>query len=207
MLAKRAFDLAVSSVLLAMLSPVLLVVALAIRLDSRGPVIYRGRRTGRHGRPFDVLKFRSMLPDAESRGGTTTAQNDARVTRVGRVLRRYKLDELPQLLNVLRGDMSLVGPRPEVEEYTRLYDAEERAILSVRPGITDYASLRFIDLASIVGGEDADEAYRTRVLERKNRLRLQYVRERSFAVDLSILATTAWMLAGKVVSGVRHPRS
>jgi lipopolysaccharide/colanic/teichoic acid biosynthesis glycosyltransferase len=204
--AKRAFDLAVSAVLLVVVSPVLLGAAIAVRLDSRGPVIYRGRRTGRHGRPFDVLKFRSMKPDAELLGGTTTGQNDARVTRVGRVLRRYKLDELPQLINVLRGDMSLVGPRPEVEEYTRLYSQEERAILSVRPGITDFASLHFIDLASIVGGENADDVYRTRVLATKNALRLRYVRERSFCQDLSILALTAWALAGRVASGIRHPR-
>ncbi len=207
MVVKRTFDVLVSAVLLLALSPALFLVALAVRLDSGGPIIYRGRRTGLNGQPFHVLKFRSMRPDAEARGGTTTGLNDVRVTRVGRALRRYKLDELPQLINVLKGDMSLVGPRPEVEEYTRLYDEEERAILSVRPGITDFASLHFIDLAATVGGEDADHAYRTRVLGRKNALRLRYVRERSFALDLSILAMTAWALAGKVANGMRHPRA
>ncbi|MBM3776993.1 MAG: sugar transferase [Acidimicrobiia bacterium] len=202
---KRAFDLAVATALLCALGPVLLAVAAAVRVDSPGPILYRGRRTGRHGRPFDMLKFRTMVADAERLGGTTTGLDDPRVTRLGRVLRRYKLDELPQLINVVRGEMSLVGPRPEVEEYTRLYGDRERAILSVRPGITDYASLRFIDLASVVGAEDVDEVYRRSVLAQKNELRLKYVRESSFAVDLKILARTVQAMLSRG-HGVRSTR-
>ena len=142
--AKRTFDLMAASVGLVILSPLLLVIACAVRCDTRGPVFYRGVRTGLNGIPFRIIKFRTMVPDAESLGGKVTARDDARVTRVGRVLRRYKLDELPQLINVIKGDMSVVGPRPEVSEYTALYTDEEHVILSVRPGITDYASIELV---------------------------------------------------------------
>jgi len=195
--AKRAFDLFVAIVGLAVLSPVLGLIAIAVKLDSPGPVFFRGVRVGIGGGRFRIFKFRSMVPEAEYIGGSTTRLADPRITRVGAVLRRYKLDELPQLISVLNGTMSLVGPRPEVEEYTRLYSNEEQAILSVRPGITDYASIRFVDLASEVGSGDADTEYRRRVLEEKNRLRLKYVRERSLSGDVAILIATARTLFGQ----------
>jgi lipopolysaccharide/colanic/teichoic acid biosynthesis glycosyltransferase len=189
-LAKRLFDLAVAIPSLVLLSPVLLVIGVLVKVDSRGPVLYRGVRSGRHGRPFRILKFRTMRPDAERVGGGSTAKNDGRVTRIGRVLRRFKLDELPQLVNVVVGDMSLVGPRPELPQYTREYSGDERLILTVRPGITDYASLEFSQLGEVLGNDDPDSVYETRVKPVKNALRVKYVRERSFLKDLRILART-----------------
>ncbi len=187
--AKRVFDLLIALPALILLAPVLLVTAGAVAITSPGPVLYCGRRVGLHGRPFRIFKFRTMVVDAE-RSGTTTAKDDPRVTPLGRFLRRYKLDELPQLFNVLRGDMSFVGPRPEVEEHTREYSPEERQILTVIPGITDYASLHFFHLDEALGSENAHEVYLTRVRAQKNRLRLEYVRRRSFLEDLRIIVRT-----------------
>jgi lipopolysaccharide/colanic/teichoic acid biosynthesis glycosyltransferase len=203
--AKRTFDLCTAILLTIVLAPVMTVICVAILVDSGTPILYRGSRTGHWGKSFKILKFRTMHPDAESMGGTTTGTNDPRVTRIGHILRRYKLDELPQLFNVIKGDMSLVGPRPEVQEYTDLYSDEERLILSVRPGITDYSSLHFIDLAAIVG-EDADDGYRRDVLATKNRLRLKYVRERSFAGDFRIIMSTANALVRRMADGIRPSR-
>lgn len=194
---KRAFDVAVATVGLLVLWPVLLACGVAVRLSSPGPVLYRGIRTGRQGQPFAILKFRSMVVDAELAGGTTTAAEDPRITPVGAFLRKYKLDELPQLINVLRGDMSVVGPRPEVAEYTDAYTDQERLILSVRPGITDLSSLEFHDLQAIVGSGNADATFRREVLPRKNALRLQYVQERSLWLDGVILLRTIGVVCGK----------
>jgi lipopolysaccharide/colanic/teichoic acid biosynthesis glycosyltransferase len=204
---KRSFDVVVASVGLVLLAPVFAAVALAVRLDAPGPVFYRGVRAGLDGRPFRIFKFRTMVPDAERVGGGSTAKNDPRVTRVGAVLRRHKLDELPQFMNVLLGDMSLVGPRPELLQYAEQYSAEEREILSVRPGITDPASLRFIDLAEVLGSEDADRAYEETVLAVKNRLRLEYVRSRTFGGDLRLLLTTAWAVLSRMAQPGRSGRS
>lgn len=191
--AKRTFDLMAASVGLVILSPLLLVIACAVRCDTRGPVFYRGVRTGLNGIPFRIIKFRTMVPDAESLGGKVTARDDARVTRVGRVLRRYKLDELPQLINVIKGDMSVVGPRPEVSEYTALYTDEEHVILSVRPGITDYASIELVQLGEVVGSDTKDGAFEDRVrkvLEVKNALRVKYVREQTLIGDIKLILLT-----------------
>lgn len=189
-MAKRLFDLAVAIPSLVLLSPVLLVIGVLVKLDSRGPVWYRGVRTGLHGRPFRILKFRTMRPDAEQTGGGSTGKDDVRITRVGRVLRRFKLDELPQLVNVILGDMSLVGPRPELPQYTREYAGEEQLILSMRPGITDYASLEFSQLGDVLGNDDPDRVYETRVKPVKNALRVKYVKEHTFLEDLRILLRT-----------------
>ncbi len=188
--AKRAFDVLASASALVVLSPLLLAVAAGVKLDSPGPVFYRGIRTGLHGRPFRILKFRTMVVDAAQIGGPSTGRDDPRVTRFGAFLRRYKLDELPNLACVLVGQMSIVGPRPEVPQYTSLYEGEEKLILSVRPGITDYSSVRFIDLASHIGSEDVDAAFESRVLPVKNRLRVQYVKDWSFWTDLKIIGST-----------------
>ncbi len=193
-ISKRAFDFVLAAVGLVALSPVMLLTALAVKLSSPGPVLYRGRRSGRWGVPFQIYKFRSMVAGAEQLGGTTTGDADARITGVGHFLRKYKLDELPQLLNVLRGEMSFVGPRPEVEEYTSQFTEEERQILSVRPGITDLSSLKFHDLQSHVGSEDPDKVFREQILPQKNALRLQYVNQRSFLGDLSIIFKTCYTL-------------
>lgn len=186
----RLFDILAAALGLLFLFPLLLLFAVMVKLDSPGPVFYRGRRTGRYGIPFRIFKFRTMVVDAEKVGGLSTAANDLRVTRVGRFLRKYKLDELPQLINVLKGEMSIVGPRPEVEEYTSCYDEEERLALTVRPGITDYASICFANLGEVLGSEDADRVYVERVRPIKNQLRVKYVRERTFAGDLKIIVLT-----------------
>jgi len=198
---KRAFDVLVAALGLLALAPVLLFLSLLVKLSSPGPVFYRGVRAGRYGRPFRIFKFRSMVADGETRGGTTTGKDDPRITAVGRILRKYKLDELPQLLNLLLGDMSLVGPRPEVLEYANQYSAEQRRILNVRPGITDLACLEFSDLQECLGADDPDRAYRERILPRKNQLRLKYVDERDFWMDLTILAKTTWLVLRKLLRG------
>lgn len=194
---KRGLDVCLAVLGLAVLWPVLVACAIAVKWDSAGPVFYRGVRTGRHGKPFRIWKFRSMVIDAEARGGSTTGDGDPRITRVGRMLRRSKLDELPQLWNVLRGDMSFVGPRPEVAEYTDLYTPDERRILDVRPGITDLSSIEFSDLQAHVGTADPDGTYRRDVLPRKNRLRLQYVEQQSLPLDLAILVRTVLLVVAR----------
>ena len=187
---KRVFDFLSAAFGLVLLLPLFLPIALLIKLDSRGPVFYRGVRIGLRGRPFRIFKFRTMRPDAERVGSTATAHGDPRMTRVGHWLRPAKLDELPQLLNVLRGEMSIVGPRPEVEEHTSAYTREEQIVLSVRPGITDLASIRFYNLNALLGSEDANRVFIEQYRAEKNRLRIAYVRQQSFLGDLAIILRT-----------------
>ena len=157
---KRLFDFIVSLLGLILLSPILGLIAVWIKIEDPGPVFYRGERVGRGGNVFHIFKFRSMVMNAELLGGSSTAADDPRITRIGRLLRRYKLDEISQLLNVLVGHMSFVGPRPQVQWAVDLYTEEERALLSVRPGITDYASLVFRDEGAILrGSTDPDKDY------------------------------------------------
>jgi lipopolysaccharide/colanic/teichoic acid biosynthesis glycosyltransferase len=198
---KRAFDLVSASIGLILLSPLMVCCALAVLLSSGRPIVYYGVRTGRYGVPFRLMKFRTMRPDSEALGGST-GKDDPRVTRVGRLLRRTKLDELPQLLNVIRGDMSLVGPRPELPQYTALYSEDQRVVLTVRPGITDYSSLHFIALDEWLGSQDVDATYETRVLPEKNRLRVHYARTRSLWVDGDILLRTL----ARLVRRTRPPK-
>jgi lipopolysaccharide/colanic/teichoic acid biosynthesis glycosyltransferase len=190
---KRAFDVLMSAAALLLLSPLLLGIALAVRLDSPGPALFRQQRIGRNERPFEILKFRTMRGAAPGHAGhEITVAGDARITRVGALLRRSKLDELPQLLNVLRGQMSLVGPRPEVPRYVRLYPDDARAeVLSVRPGITDEAAIEFRDEGELLArAADPERAYVEEILPRKIQLYRRYVRGRTFAGDLGILLRT-----------------
>lgn len=174
-----------------MMLPVFLWVACRIKIEDNGPIFYRGERTGLNGKPFRIFKFRTMVVDAEKLGASSTSDDDARITKIGRFLRRYKLDELPQLINVLNGDMSLVGPRPEVKKFTDLYTEEEKLILSVRPGITDWASIWNPDEGAILAGSpDPDRDYLEKIRPEKIRLQLKYVRERSFWTDIRILFLT-----------------
>jgi lipopolysaccharide/colanic/teichoic acid biosynthesis glycosyltransferase len=196
---KRILDLLVAGSLLFMLWPLLVAISIVIKVSSRGPVLYRGIRSGRRGMTFRILKFRTMVEAAESLGGVTTGTNDPRVTPLGKLLRRTKLDELPQLWNVLWGDMSLVGPRPEVLEYTSRYTGDEILILQMRPGITDYASIEFADLDDLVGCDDPDAFFRERILPRKNQLRVKYVREWSLGGDLALLWRTMCRVVGRAV--------
>ena len=194
--AKRVTDLGFSAAAVVVLGPVMLLIALLIKAGSPGPVFYRGERAGKDGRVFRILKFRSMVVDAERKGGFSTAIDDPRLTGTGRFIRKYKLDELPQFFNVLVGDMSLVGPRPQVLFYTDKYTGDERSILSVKPGITDLASLYFADMDSVLGSGDVDARYLAEVEPVKNKLRLRYVREQSYLLDMRILVETAFKLIG-----------
>jgi len=182
----------VATIALVIVAPLLALAALMVKLSSRGPVFYRGTRVGLNGELFPMLKFRTMVVDAESLGGSATAADDPRITRFGKFLRRYKFDELPQLFNVLLGDMSLVGPRPEVEKYVNLYSPEEKAILTVRPGITDWASIWNSNEAAVLeGSRDPERTYEELIRPTKLALQLLYVRDHSFFVDLKILFHTA----------------
>ncbi|MBI5643076.1 MAG: sugar transferase [Deltaproteobacteria bacterium] len=202
---KRSFDIFFAFISIVVFSPVILLICVLIRLGSRGPVFYRGVRTGLNGKPFRIFKFRTMVEDAEKIGGPSTALNDPRLTKTGKFLRKYKLDELPQLINILMGEMSIVGPRPQVEKYTKAYKGEEEMILSVRPGLTDFASIRFINLDKVLGDDRVDEKYIREVEPEKNRLRLRYVQERTMWVDIKIIYRTFLrMLRIKALWNIRY---
>jgi len=192
---KRILDIALAAPSLVVLAPVLMFIAIAVRLSTRGPVLYRGVRVGLNGKLFRVLKFRTMVVNAESLGGSCTSDDDARVTPIGRWLRKYKLDELLQLVNVLRGEMSFVGPRPEVQQYVDMFTDEEKQILSVRPGITDWATLWDSDEgAMLAGSQDPERTYLEKIRPGKIRLQLKYVRERSLWVDAKIILVTCGLV-------------
>ncbi|HRP82324.1 MAG TPA: sugar transferase [Flavobacteriales bacterium] len=194
---KRAFDMAFSLVLLVLLLPLLLVFALAVALTSPGGAFFRQVRVGRGGREFRLLKFRSMRPGSEAKGQLTIGGRDPRITGVGYFLRKTKLDELPQLWNVLIGDMSVVGPRPEVPKYVALYTEEQRHVLNVRPGITGMASIDYIDENELLArAADPEKAYVEEVMPAKLALDLRYVRERSFLLDLRIILATVTKVFG-----------
>ena len=194
---KFFFDFIFAGSFLLVLSPIFLWIAVLVKLSSPGPVFYRGLRVGRGGRLFRMFKFRTMIADAEGKGASSTAEGDPRLTRTGKFLRQYKLDELPQLINVLSGQMSVVGPRPQVAWAAKLYTEEQKALLSVRPGITDYASLRFRKEAQILAGSsDPDRDYLEKIAPEKIRLGLEYVREKSLKADLKIILATAGAFFG-----------
>ena len=188
---KRAFDFLSSLVGIILVSPFLTVVAILIKKEDGGPVFYRGVRVGRFGKPFRIFKFRTMVINAEKLGGPSTADDDPRISKVGKFIRKFKVDELPQLINVLKGEMSIVGPRPEVQMYVDMFTEEERAILSVRPGITDWASIWNPDEGAVLAGSpDPERTYMEKIRPEKIRLQLKYVKERSFWNDLKIIAQT-----------------
>lgn len=188
--ARRLLDVVAAAAGLILLSPLLLALALAIKLDSSGPVFYSARRVGRYGREFRLYKFRSMVADADRHGPAITAAGDRRITRVGRFLRRTKLDELPQLINVLKGEMSLVGPRPEDPRYVALYTSEQRQVLEARPGITSAASLAFRHEEQLLAGPDWETRYREHVLPTKLTIDLDYLAQRTLASDLRLVMQT-----------------
>ncbi len=188
---KRALDLAVSVPALIALSPTLLVIAALVKAGGPGPIFYAQERVGRRGRPFRLYKFRTMVTDADKSGPAVTSSGDARITPLGRTLRKWKLDELPQLWNVVRGDMSLVGPRPEVRKYTDIFRDDYSEILEISPGITDYAALEYRDEEEVLARyPDAEEAYTSVVLPEKIALYRQYLRDMGFRSDLKIIFRT-----------------
>ena len=190
---KRALDLLLALLLLIPGLVLMIPLAVWVRLDSPGPVIYRAVRGGYHNQPFIIYKFRSMIVGSDKTGGTT-AKNDARVTRAGRIMRKLKLDELPQLFNILKGEMSFVGPRPELLLYTNRYTEEEQCIMWVRPGVTDRSSIEYIAQDEIVGEDDPVGNFERLVLPRKNRLRVEYARSQCFSLD--------WQLFWETIAGV-----
>ena len=188
---KRVFDVGCCVVGLIVLAPFLLLIALLIRTDSKGPILYVQERIGLNGRPFYIFKFRTMVMDADKKGLLTVGGKDPRVTRIGYSLRRYKLDELPQLFNVLKGDMSLVGPRPEVKKYVDLYSSSQREVLTVKPGITDYASIVFVDENDILAkSADPEQAYIQEIMPAKLALNRKYIDEKGLLTDLRIIVKT-----------------
>jgi len=195
---KRLFDILASSTALILLFPVLLIIGLAVAIGSPGGAFFRQLRVGKDGREFRLLKFRTMRPGSEAGGQITVGERDPRITGVGHFLRRTKLDELPQLINILNGDMSVVGPRPEVPRYVALYSTAQRKVLSVRPGLTSLASIAYINENEVLGrSSDPERTYTEEVLPAKLALDLKYVKERSLLLDLRIIAgTAARMLKG-----------
>ncbi len=197
---KRVLDVCIAAVGLFLTWPLYLLIGLAIAIEDGFPVLYRAERGGYLGKTFQICKFRSMVRNADQIGGGTTSYHDSRITKVGYVLRKTKLDEIPQLWQVLTGKMSLIGPRPELMQYVSQYQGEELDILKVRPGITDYSSVEFINLDEIVGEENADEMYEKLVLKRKNALRVKYAHNVSFFTDVYILFKTVVSVFGKAFS-------
>ncbi|MCH1624895.1 sugar transferase [Fredinandcohnia quinoae] len=197
---KRGFDLISALILLVLLLPLMIIISILVKADSPGPIFYRGNRAGRYSSEFYIFKFRTMVEHAEKLGGGTTALNDSRITKTGAFLRKSKLDEIPQLLNIIKGDMSFIGPRPELTKYTSNYQGDEQMILAVRPGITDISSMEFISLDEIVGPYNADEAYEKLVLKRKNLLRIKYVQTQSILLDLKLFFFTCFSVLGKIIS-------
>ncbi len=194
---KRLFDIIVSLLAIIFLLPVWLLVALLIVIDSKGGIFYIQQRIGKNGKPFGLYKFRTMHPDSDKKGLLTVGGRDPRVTRVGYWLRKYKLDELPQLFNVLKGDMSLVGPRPEVKKYTDLYTDEQRRVLTVKPGITDYASIEYADENDILAkSENPEKTYIEEIMPHKLKLNQKYINNQGLVTDIKII----WLTIKKIIA-------
>ncbi|WP_270641863.1 sugar transferase [Paraclostridium sordellii] len=188
---KRIFDITASVVGLVILSPIFILISIFIKLDSRGPVFFRQIRVGLNKKEFKIFKFRTMVNDAEVKGRQITVGNDNRITNVGYFIRKYKIDEFPQLINVLKGEMSLVGPRPEVPSYVELYDEEQEQVLMVKPGITDYASIEFRNENEILGNSlNPEEEYIENIMPMKIGLNLKYINEISVLTDVKIILNT-----------------
>ena len=188
---KRVFDILMATIGLILLSPLFLLVAVLIKLDSPGPIFFRQERIGKRFRPFFIHKFRTMVENAAQIGTEITYGNDPRITRIGRLLRETKIDELPQIINVLKGEMSLVGPRPEIRQYVELFQRDYEEILKVRPGISDMASLKYSDEGSLLGNSrNPREEYISRVLPDKIRLAREYIKHSSLVFDLRLIFKT-----------------
>ena len=199
-ISKRWIGSVLAIILFVVLFPFYLIIGLLIAIESGWPVFYRPQRGGYHNKSFRIYKFRSMVKNADKIGGGTTALNGPRITKVGNFLRKTKLDEIPQLFNIINGTMSFIGPRPELLRYTDQYEGEEKLIFEVRPGITDFSSIEFINLDEIVGQGNADEMYEKFVLKKKNALRIKYAKEVSFTTDIKLFSLTIWRVVKKALS-------
>ncbi len=200
---KRCIDFILGLILFLLCLPLYLVISIAICVKDGFPILYRAPRGGYHNKTFRICKFRTMVKDADKIGGYTTAFHDPRVTKVGAVLRKSKLDEIPQLINILKGEMSFVGPRPEVLEYVNRFSGLEKYIPEVRPGITDYSSVKFANLDELVGEKNADEFFQKEILGQKNALRVRYVAEISLMTDLKIFFVTIGTVLKRVAATVK----
>ena len=188
---KRLFDIVCSFFGLLCLSPLFIFIAIAIVLESKGGIFYRQERIGKNGIAFRLFKFRSMRPDSDKKGLLTVGSRDNRITKTGYYIRKYKVDELPQLINVLIGDMSLVGPRPEVKKYTDLYNAEQKKVLSVQPGITDWASLEYFEESDLLSkSSDPEKTYIDEVMPAKLKINQKYIEHHSLGEDIKIILLT-----------------
>lgn len=194
---KRVFDIIVSCCILIVIFPFGFLIALLITLESRGGIFFTQTRVGKNQIPFQLYKFRSMKPMSEQHGQLTVGANDNRITRMGKLIRRFKLDEFPQLLNVLKGDMSLVGPRPEVPRYVAMYTAEQLKVLSIRPGITDYASIKYFDENELLArASNPEQTYIHQIMPEKLKMNLLYIKHSSLGMDIKILTATALRIFG-----------
>ncbi|GLI52419.1 sugar transferase [Thermodesulfovibrio yellowstonii] len=188
---KRLIDFLLSFIGLIFLSPLFIIVAILIKLDDGGSIFFRQIRVGQNGKLFKIYKFRTMIENAEKLGFQVTRKDDPRITRLGRVLRKYKIDELPQLINVLRGEMSLVGPRPEVPKYVEIYKEEYEKILKIKPGITDYAAIEYIDEENVLkAADDSEKIYIEKILPEKIRFYQKYINDMSFFTDMKLIIKT-----------------
>ncbi|WP_232696488.1 sugar transferase [Brevibacillus daliensis] len=195
---KRLIDMCSSLIGLVLLSPVFLLIALWIKLDSVGPVFFKQVRIGKEGKSFHIYKFRTMISDAENVGKQLTTANDKRITRCGAILRKFKLDELPQLINVVKGEMSLVGPRPEVPTYVRLYNDQQRKVLTVAPGLTDEASIKYRNESELLyHAADAEQMYIEQIMPDKLSMNIQYIEKPSLLADFQIICKTIWVVIKK----------
>jgi lipopolysaccharide/colanic/teichoic acid biosynthesis glycosyltransferase len=201
---KRIFDVLLALLFLILLLPVYLIISLFIIVETGFPVIYKAERGGYNGKNFKIYKFRTMVKNADEIGGGTTALNDPRITKVGNFLRKTKLDEITQIINIIKGEMSFIGPRPELIKYTSQYSGNEEFILMVRPGITDYSSIEFINLDEIVGEDNADEIYEKFVLKKKNQLRIKYAAKVSIKKDLYLFFNTVWRVVQKAIKHIAN---
>jgi lipopolysaccharide/colanic/teichoic acid biosynthesis glycosyltransferase len=192
---KRIFDIVFSLLGLIILLPVFLVIAIIIKMDSKGPVFFRQVRVGKDGKEFKILKFRTMVVDAEKKGMQITVGRDSRITKSGHFLRKFKLDELPQLINVLLGDMSFVGPRPEVPKYVAMYDEKQINVLKVKPGITDLASIEYKDENTLLGqSDDPEKTYIEEIMPRKLKLNIEYIMNLSIIFDTKLIFKTIYKI-------------
>lgn len=189
LISKRVFDIFFSSFGLIVLSPLYLVISILVKIDSTGPILFKGIRTGMHGIPFSIYKFRSMYVGSEIMAGSTS-RNDFRITKIGKFIRKYKIDELPQLINVFKGEMSFVGPRPELKKYTDQYQADELLILNVKPGITDLSSIKFSNLNDLIDDDNPDKSFEKNILASKNLLRIEYAKTATFFGDTKLIFLT-----------------
>tara|TARA_B100000212_G_C27380389_1_gene536792 strand:- start:997 stop:1617 length:621 start_codon:yes stop_codon:yes gene_type:complete len=194
---KNICDIFVAIILFILLLPIFIIISLLIKSDSNGPILYISKRSGLNAKPFIIFKFRTMKVGSH-KGPSTTSKNDLRVTKIGRFLRKTKFDEFPQLINIILGQMSFIGPRPELLKYTNLYNSKESIILSVKPGLSDFSSLKYFSLNKLINNENPDEYFEKNILENKNQLRINYAEKISFIVDFKILIKTIFKVINSI---------